>query len=221
MSKSLHGKTYFYVFAFLAILVLVIIFGLHRANANTSVKVAIPDEQHIVQTLYQEEENSETPDNNNSLLVVPLLLPPSRELYTVISREEGILPMDGRPIAILADSEDKIERVSVYLPELFDSSEQNEVSFQIVASVLYMIDGFEFVVSTSRPSPDAANYLLGLGNNMIKLNNGAEGWMITNIASKDTPNRVVFVEDDLIITIASNVPLNQLEEIAGAVIVER
>lgn len=220
MSKSFYRKTVFYAFAFLVILALAITFGLHHVNANTSISKAIPDDPDIVQALKQEDEGSNAHEIN-SLLVVPLLIPPSKEMYTAVSLEENIQTPDGRPVAMLATNEDKIEDIAVYFPELSDSSGQDQVSFQILASLLYGMDGFDLVVSTSRPSPATTSYLLGLGNSTTRLGNGAEGWLITDIASKDTPNRIVFIEDDLIITVTGNAPLDQLEEAAGLVTVER
>lgn len=220
MSKSLHRKTGFYTLAFFAVLALVITFGFHHANANTAINMAVPDDPSIVQALNQEDEGANAHELS-SLLVVPLLIPPSKEMYTAVSLEENIQTPDSRPVAMLATNEDKIKDIAVYFPELSDSAGQEQVSFQILASFLYGMDGFDLIVSTSRPSSATTSYSLGLGNSPIMLRNGAEGWLITDIASKDTPNRIVFIEDDLIITVTGNAPLDQLEEAAGLVTVER
>lgn len=94
------------------------------------------------------------------------------------------------------------------------------VGFEILTSVRYSGNGHELIITTARPSEAAAKQALILGDRAVQLGDGSEAWISNDRRPfPDTPNEVVLVRDGLIITIASDLSLDELTGLATGVVV--
>ena len=148
----------------------------------------------------------------------PLLAPPGSAGYAPVRLDQAIGAPDGRPVAQLASVEDEFERVSVNFPPAVVTNQEGSVSFGILSSVRYERPLGGLLVTTARPSLAASSSPLNLGTGEITLANGATAWASANMPG-EFPNRIVRVEGDLLITIASGLPLEALRTFAERVVV--
>ncbi len=74
-------------------------------------------------------------------------------------------------------------------------------------------------MTTARPSPEAARESWVLGDETIQLADGSLAWVSTDKPG-ETPNRLVIVKDDLIITVASDLPIETIQELASQIVVK-
>ncbi len=153
-------------------------------------------------------------------IVPPLLAPPGQAGYANQPAGEGIIAPDHRPVAqLLAPPADLAQSLAVNFPDGPSEASSATISYSILASVRYGGNGHTLLVTTARPSRAAAQQPTVLGNQTIKLRDGTTAWVTTGIPT-DTPNQVVFLRDDLIITVAGDLPISSLAELAEQVIIE-
>ncbi len=153
--------------------------------------------------------------------VVPPQLAPPKDAATYVNQPVGtvITAPDKRPVAQLAAPPADIgQEMAVYFPATAATTDPATVSFQILASVRYRGDGHTVLVTTARPSGAAAQTPVALGN-PIKLADSSTAWSMTGVPS-DTPNQVVFLRDDLIITVAGDLPIRSLQELAAQIVIK-
>ncbi len=154
------------------------------------------------------------------VIVPPLLAPPGQAGY--ISQQTGsvITAPDGRPVAQLAAPPvDLAQGIAVNLPNSNPMQNAATVSYAILASVRYTGNGHIVLVTTARPSLAAAQQPSVLGDQTVKLDDGSTAWGATGIPG-DTPNQLVLVRGDLIITIAGDLPINSLKVLAAQVVIK-
>ena len=148
-------------------------------------------------------------------IVPPLLAPPGQTDYLQQDAARIIAP-DNRPIAQFAKPPaDLSQSIAVNLPDV-QPAQSGVVSYAILASIQYRGNGHTTLVTTARPSPAAAKQAMALGNQTIQLADGSTAWATTGMFG-DAPNQVVFVRSDLIITIAGDLPIDTLKDLARLV----
>lgn len=164
-----------------------------------------------------------TYQGQGAVLVPPPLMPTSSQGYVPHQTGPAITSPDSRPIAQLATLPANLQFIDVKLPPL-RGPKADELLFTIQASIRYTVSGHHVLVTTYRPSPAAAQRVLGLGNQTVQLANGSTAWLTTNL---DPPypggptSQVVYVQDDLIVTVASDLAPNQLRAFATTVTLRR
>lgn len=157
---------------------------------------------------------------NVPVMVPPLLAPPGASNYINQQTNAAVFAPDGRPVAQLnATPVELAQAIAVDFPE--DRPERNTttISYAILASLRYTGGGHTVLVTTARPSPAAAKRPTALGNETIQLNDGSAAWATTGIPG-DMPNQVVFVQGDLIITVAGDLPIGTLKDLAAKVVIK-
>jgi len=152
-----------------------------------------------------------------AILAVPPLVPPSTEAYTPYAAGSPIAAADSRPVAQLAPGAVGAQPAATFFPIL--RPPVSEISYTILASVQYTVNGHLVFVTTARPSPAAAQRQLGLGNEKVQLADGTTAWVATGIPSGQ-PNQVVTMRNGLIITVASDLPIDTLKDLAAHVAVK-
>lgn len=126
---------------------------------------------------------------------------------------------DNRPVAQFATPPPGLQTVTAEFPAPSAPASASQISYSIIASVRATINGHAVLVTTTRPSAAAAQQATSLGNRTVKLANGTTAWA-TDGTPGGLPNRVVWVEDDFIITVASDLPTGEIENLATKVIVK-
>lgn len=153
-------------------------------------------------------------------IVPPLLAPPDQAGYSDQKTGTVITAPDRRPIAQLGVPPAEFSQaISVNLPKSQDSPSASTVSYTVLASVRYRGNGHTVLVTTANASPAAAQQPTIFGNQTIKLHDGSTAWVSTNIPG-DTPNQLVYLRGDLIITIASDLSVNMLKDLAAQIVVK-
>lgn len=106
------------------------------------------------------------------------------------------------------------------------------VAFAILASIKYALPAGEVLVTTTKPSVAVTHYKLDLGSQEITLANGLAAWVsqpdeysggnLVTAADKALyfPNRVIWAQGDLLITVASPLPLERVQELAAEVVMK-
>lgn len=151
-------------------------------------------------------------------LVPPLLAPPGQEDYIKQRSDVVIAAPDGRHIAQFANPPaDLAQSIAVNLPDT-QPVEANEVAYTILSSVRYEGHGHTVLVTTARPSPAAAQQPTVFGNQTFRLADGSTAWGMTGMPG-EVPNRLVWVRGNLIITVASDLPLDDVKALAIGVII--
>ena len=177
-----------------------------------------------------EEEPFELEDmDDEMLLAAPFLAPPLEgDFYdddlTILNEA---LDSKTRPIAQLLEAGNEISQINgkqtdvitnVYIPEL-TSIADGVVGFQMLSSIRYEFGNDLLLITVSRPSAEAGKYKLLLGNQMLPLENGHEGWLTQNMPDSKITHQISYQENDLIITIASSLPEKELILLANQVTV--
>jgi hypothetical protein len=202
-------------------IVVILILGTQILDADTVIKIAFPNENYNLN--FDTNSQDETNPDTSIPLILPLLYPPGMDMFAEVSDfDEFIRATDNRPIAQFNEDNAKLaKRVSIFLPESLPESKEGEISFQILASLSYEIDGSQFFVTTILPSSEALKYSFGLGNTELELRNNMTGWLMTDIESKESPNKVTFIDGNVIVEVTSNSSLDTLTQMAGVVTVMR
>jgi hypothetical protein len=166
-------------------------------------------------------QNPETVRQNTPLLVPPILAPPGTDGYIEQATGERITAMDDRPVAQLRDpaAAGVGASLAVNFPDLQRTSDEDTIYYAVLASIRYSGEKHTVLVTTARPSADAAQIPTAFGSETVRLTNGQSAW-VSKGAPGDLPNSVVLLQGDLIITIAGDLDLQKLSELAAQVFVE-
>jgi hypothetical protein len=166
-------------------------------------------------------QNPETARQNTPLLVPPMLAPPGTDGYIEQSAGERITAMDERPVAQLRDptAAGVGASLAVNFPDLQLVNDEDTIYYAVLASIRYSGEKHTVLVTTARPSADAAQIPTAFGSETIRLVNGQSAW-VSKGSPGDLPNKVVFLQGDLIITVASDLDLQKMSELAAQVVVE-
>lgn len=150
----------------------------------------------------------------------PLLAPPDSVNYE--RQAPGNAPIvadDGRPIAQLRQPPVEFaESVEVYLTEMKPWENPEAEAYAVLASVRYVGSGGTILVTTAQPSPGALRLMTAPGERAIQLGD-TEAWLSTDMGGDFLPNRVLFIQGNLIVTVAGDLPPEKLQELAEQVAV--
>ena len=160
----------------------------------------------------------------NAIAVSSLTIPPSGAVIYV----EGVarrmeLPID-HPTAMLSEeATQSFESVSTYFVDDKVLAEEQlasdfRTSFAVLSSIKYSTANVEFLVTTTKPSRVSPDQHLLLGTQEVTLTNGVTAWA-TSYKHGEYPNRVIFVHNDLLVTVAGSIPLNDVQMLAADVVI--
>jgi len=150
----------------------------------------------------------------------PVLIPPDIEHYSPQRSGTTITGPDKRPVAQLAKPPaDLAASLEAFLP-LIQPLNPGISAHTILASVRYTGSGHILIVTTSRRSAASAQQAELLGTQTIFLTNGTKAWATAGLPFK-TPNEVVFLHGDLIITIAGDLSVDKLQQLAGDITISQ
>jgi hypothetical protein len=138
--------------------------------------------------------------------------------------EATISAPDGRPVAQLADPPAELaQSVAVDLNKA-GTGDGSGVSFEVLAKVRYEGSGHTVIVFTTQPSPAALRAArsgeIAIGEQQVQLSDGSTAWITTD-TPHDTPNRVVFERDGLLITVTGDLPVDDLITLAERIVIVR
>ncbi len=152
-------------------------------------------------------------------IVPPRLMPPANtDCYRDWPSGAVVTAKDGRPIAQLAEVPGRLgEAVAACLPD--QRPAEMPLSYAVLATIRYTGGGHTVSVSTARPSPEAAKLEQSLGDRTVKLADGSKAWANTDMRN-GLPNQIVLVRGDLIITVASDLSLEEIMALAEQVVVK-
>lgn len=156
------------------------------------------------------------------LLTVPSLIPPDQSAFVAQQVSKPVVASDGRPVAQFATPPSGLQVFAVYIPPEVHALSPGEVAFVHLGSVRYTVNGHPVFVTTYRPSPAAAQRIFSLGNQTVHLKNGSTAWIKTGLTPEGrggATNEVVQVRNGLLITVASDLPVDQLQTMAADVVV--
>jgi hypothetical protein len=126
---------------------------------------------------------------------------------------------DDRPVAMLGEkSAGFAESVSAFFPDLSNVPPDSEISWTIPSSIKYTSEQGIVLVTTTKPSPAAAARSLVLGEREVKLANGVTAWA-SESTQGEFPSRVIFIDGELLITVAGDLPIDDVQGYAAHVIV--
>jgi hypothetical protein len=222
--KNMKKKKY----KVLLLLAFVITFiSLTLMNKNSTVA------QSFVKNIVDLKSGQEVVTVEKEIVPIPLLLPPGQDSLKSLSSNEYYSQRKSYAASIDLELLEKLIETSVmqidaFVPNNNDSNEarneeiekilaNNPISWQILSSLTYHTDKGVIAISASKPSSDASEKLALLGNETIELQNKNKSWVSTVSDDQMFPNRIVFLKDDLIITIAGSVDLDLLSLIASNV----
>ncbi|MBA3944355.1 MAG: hypothetical protein H0X37_07305 [Herpetosiphonaceae bacterium] len=151
---------------------------------------------------------------------VPRLAPPDSVAFTAKSVGASIKSPDGRAVAQLRTAPRTLSQsVAADFPA-GPATSAGEFAFTVLSSIRYTGSGHTVLVTTARPSAAAARETLSLGNKIVQLGDGSTAYALTKM-SGSTPNQLAWVKGDLIITIASDLPIDTLKPLADTVIISQ
>jgi hypothetical protein len=148
----------------------------------------------------------------------PLLAPPENEIrYEQQPAHQAVTKPDQRPVAQLIASPDEAnETIEAFFPSL-QSIPENVVAYTILSSIRYHGKGnHTILVTTAQPSKKATQEYVVYGEETLDLGNGRIGWK-SSTGHSNMPNQIVFLEGDLIITIASDLPISTLKKLVPSI----
>lgn len=176
--------------------------------------------------------NTQPPDEllgNNTRFVGSLIPPSGAVKYVVLPPGEKITGRLGLPAAQLIKPPAEVaQEIAVWVPpKTTEPFRPEEISYEIISSTRYRGNGHTIFVTTARPSPGAAKFKQYFGH-PDKLADGTPVGVKIDCESPDaqtsgiyscvsgssTPNQVQFMRGNLIITVASDLPLDQVKELA-------
>lgn len=185
--------------------------------------------------------SSEKKQNPNLVRQLNFLIPPSGAVsYVVLPPGGNITGRLGLSAAQLIDPPAELaQEVAVMVPEakLKDpkgkviSSEPpvppNAIAYEFISSTRYRGNGHTIFVTTARMSPAAAKLKHSFGKPDKLADGTAVGITVaceslpsdslegdSCVESSPTPNRVVFMRGNLIVTVASDLPIEQVKSLA-------
>lgn len=157
-------------------------------------------------------------------LAIPPLIQLDPTTYTPHDPRSAVTAPDGRPIAQLRRLPANLQALDVIVPATVSVPQGDELRFVHLASVRYTIAGQQVLVTTHRPAPTVARRTLVLGRQTVQLVNGATAWLTMGLTPPypgGPTNHVVLVWDDLLISVAGDLPADQLEALAAGVTITR
>jgi hypothetical protein len=154
------------------------------------------------------------------VILVPLLIAPTEESEYLEHPVDLSLESTAKPIARLSKIE-SVQNMWVREADKPEFTDPEAISFLVYYTIRYQLNDGTVYLSTSTPSPVALEKNLGFGGEVAHLDNGLEVWLDANIDSDVTPNTVSFIDDDLIITLAGDLSMERLQELAAQVVIER
>jgi hypothetical protein len=148
--------------------------------------------------------------------VLPMLAPPSGNY--VAQDNPVVTAPDARPVAQLRERPSGLSRsMSVDFPaNKADTS--GTYSVQVLSSIQYSGAAGSILVTTARPSDTAVQQGFSLGERQITLLSGIVASASDGLGGP-YPNRIVWQQSVLLITIAGTLPVESLQELAVLVIV--
>jgi len=166
--------------------------------------------------------DAQSSSNADSAIVPPTLILPSFSVtenvdeYTNLPAAAKIPNPDNRPIARLSDIPDFVQNTAALIPKnLPNLKDRDVVSYQITSSVRYTGNNRTVLVTTARPSAATINRQISFGETS-KLADGSIVQVRTNVRG-NTPNAVVLTRNNLVITIASDLPLEDVKNLARSI----
>lgn len=163
------------------------------------------------------------------------MLPPPDAEYIVLSPGGKITGRLGLPAAQLIDPPAELaQEIAVWVPKAKPNMPApprptDQIAYEMVSSTRYRGNGHTIFVTTARPSPAAAKLKQDFGK-PDKLTDGTtvgvtvacesipsgtlEGFSCVPSSATSTPNRVQFMRGNLIITVASDLPIDQVKGLA-------
>lgn len=160
------------------------------------------------------------PDEIPPVILVPLLIAPTEESEYLEYPIDLPLESTAKPMARLSKIE-SVQNMWVREADKPEFTDPEAISFLVYYTIRYQLHDGTVYLSTSSPSPAALEKTLGFGGEVAHLDNGLEVWLDANIDSDITPNAVSFIDGDLIITLAGDLSMERLQDLAAQVIVER
>src|SRR5690606_4598839 len=155
-------------------------------------------------------------ENLDEVVALPLLNPTSIVHTKVPVTTEISAPF---PVAKIENAADLADILRVYTAES-DGVKPDELSIKVTASLIYdMKDGSQILVTTASLSPAMAEMTLLLGDQQVTLSNGKQAWTKQNVPS-EFKSSLVFVHDNLLITVAGDKSVEILQELALQVTVQ-
>jgi len=143
----------------------------------------------------------------------PLLAPPDSVSY------ESVHPanVSSRPIALLRQVPSYLNpEAEIYLPEFKAWEDPNQEAYAVLSSLRYSGEGFSVLVTLAEPSPGAFQQLNRLGEEKVELPDQGIAWLSRDMGG-EYPNRILFQQNNLIVTVAGNLPPDRLIELAQQV----
>ncbi len=145
----------------------------------------------------------------------PMLIPPANVVYTPASQGVPVRATGGRPVAQFGSIPAGFRLDAYHLPPSGTVS-ADKVAYTILSSVRYKAGDATVLLTATRPTAAAAQRPNYLGNQTVRLADGSAAWTKTN-SGAEFSNSVVMVKSGLIITIAGNLPIDQLNALATRV----
>ena len=168
-----------------------------------------------------------TSEDFETLTIPPPLFPPNQTGYGEHPVDQPVVAPDGRPVAQFATAADLANRLDVFLP---DNSPENadDIAYGVLSSIKYSGQDQFVLVTTVRPTTAAAGQPQVLGEKTVTLSNGQTAWATDEtgfiIMDAEAPleikNQITWVQDDLLITVGSNLPLEEVQKLAAKVVVK-
>jgi hypothetical protein len=161
--------------------------------------------RHSSQVLLQEDAKPEA--------LPPLLAPPDSVSYSPIPSGD----MLDRPIAWLRQVPSDINpEAEIHLPEIRPWEDPNREAYAVLSSLRYNGEGISVLVTLAEPSPGALQQINALGEEKVELPGIGIAWLSQDMGG-DYPNRILFQHNNLIVTVAGNLPPDRLIELGQQV----
>jgi hypothetical protein len=153
-------------------------------------------------------------------IAIPRLAPPDNVPYLAHGGSQPVKAPDGRPVAQLASTPPNLaQAVAVNFPD-GPADAAGEVAFRVLSSIRYTGSGHTVLVTTARPSAAALQETISLGNQTVRMSDGSTGYIGTGMPG-NLSNQLAWVKDDLIITLASDLPIDNLKQLAASIILQQ
>lgn len=211
-------STFRLILSGVALLVVIILGGI----AASDPAVPLLDIRHGSLTIRNPK--ASVPSGANRPDAVIALFPTNQAAFSSYRGTGRIAAEDDRPIAQFSNLPANLEAIDILLPPLRQGWGPNEEGYTNLASIRYTIAGHKVFVTTYRPSPAAARLSLILGKDVMRLANGVEAGITTDLppayAGMPTTS-VVQVQDDLILTVAGDLPAEQLQLLATQITIAK
>jgi hypothetical protein len=162
-----------------------------------------------------------TSDESQEAFLSPLLVPPD-SAYSEIPAEQPITAPDDRLFAQLDQVPAGFEQVVLAsFPQLnITEDANNRVSFAIISSIKYSGEKGWIVISVAKPSSTASSKGFLLGDQEIVLSNGTKAWATNDENDNEYDNdinQVAFLQDDLIISVISSLPVSEIQGLTSQI----